>query len=99
MDLSEDQYKKLGEFLSSAVHNRNMPHVSDLRRASVLIFNLIQKGYYFRDRELDNVMFLAGDNFSETARKDLYDITWGCNELVEGLNNSENERFKLKDFE
>jgi hypothetical protein len=98
VNLSEDHYKKLGDLLSSAIHNKDHPHVTDLRRSSVLIFSLLQKGYYFHITDLEVVMRESGNSFSDTAKKDLQQITWVCNELVKGLENSENERFKLKDF-
>jgi hypothetical protein len=99
LGLEEDHYKKLGELLSLAVKNTTTLHVEDQRRAAVLIFSLVQKGYNFWDRELENVMELSGERFSEAADKHLKEITWVCNELVNGLGDYGNERFKLKDFE
>jgi hypothetical protein len=72
------------ELLFHAVKNRDTLHTLDSRRAAVLIFSLVQKGYYFRERELENIMELSGGHYSENAEKELKEITWVCNELVEG---------------
>lgn len=96
--LTEEQYKKLAELLTNAVKNRDTLHVLDQRRAAVLIFSLIQRGYAFWERELENIMELSGGHYSEEADQHLREITWVCNELVNGLNDSYNERYKLKDF-
>jgi hypothetical protein len=98
LNLSDDQYKKLGDLLNHAIRNRDMLHSLDRRRAAVLIFSLIGKGYDFGEIDMENIMELSGGHFSKQAEKDLKEITWVCNELVEGLKDHYNEKYRLKDF-
>ena len=97
--LNEEQLNKLGELLDKAIINRDNPHPQDLRKTAVLIFNLVQKGYYFGENELENIMELSGGYYSEGMERYLKEIVWVCNELAVGLNDNYNERYKLKDFE
>ena len=50
-------------------------------RAAVLIFSLLQKGYYFRERELENIMELSGGDYSESMEEHLKEILWVCKAL------------------
>lgn len=98
-ELNEEQFKKRGELLDKAIVNRENPHPLDLRRAAVLIFSLIQKGYYFGGEELEGAMQESGGGFSETMGKSLDAIREVCSTFDNGLNDPTVEQFKLKDFE
>ena len=98
--LNEEQLNKLGELLDIAIVNRENPHQEDLRKTALLIFNLVQKGYYFGENELENIMELSGGYYSERMERYLKEIVWVCNALNNDINDYANdERFELKDFE
>jgi len=97
-ELRLDQFKELADLLDSARRNKELIHPHDLRLAAVLIFSVLQKGYYFKDHELEKIMQLSGNRYSKLMIKTLKEITWVCNELVEGLNDVDSAigKYKLK---
>ena len=94
-ELRTDQFEKLAKLLDSAITRKELMHLHDLRLAAVLIFSLIRKGYCFKDCELEKIM---GKQYSKFIKKELKNITWVCNELVEGLNDDDRAtgRYNLK---
>lgn len=93
-ELSESQGAKLKEYLNNAVHNKQYPHVCDLRRAAIILYKVNQLGYTYPD--IKGLLSGGGkySEYSDGAIDSLQHMSDAFTELMYGLDNWENEKLK-----
>jgi hypothetical protein len=94
--LNQNQLRRLSDLLDIAIGNKDHQHPSDARRAAVLFYSINNLGYQFVDTHVYDII----DNnsrfsYSNSMKKYLGGIANVCNDLVEGLSNSENSMFNI----
>jgi hypothetical protein len=95
--LTENESKKIAELLSRALKNKEHPHPADLQRAAVILYTTRERGYILTEAEVYDIMEQSGESYSETMKSTLGSMADAYNDLVYGLNNSENESFRFKE--
>jgi len=95
--LTEKESKKIAELLSRAIKNKEHPHPADLQRAAVILYTARERGYILTEAEVYDIMEQSGESYSETMKSTLGSMADAYNDLVYGLNNSENESFRFKE--
>ena len=93
-ELTESQGERLIEYLDSAIRNKQHPHPADLRRAAVILYKVNQLGYTYPD--IIGLLNGGGkySQYSDTMVKILEQMSSAYGDLILGLDNWENERFK-----
>jgi hypothetical protein len=95
--LTENESKKIAELLSRALKNKEHPHPADLQRAAVILYTARERGYIITEAEVYDIIEQSGESYSETMKSTLGSMADAYNDLVYGLNNSENESFRFKE--
>ncbi len=95
--LTEKESKKIAELLSRALKNKEHPHPADLQRAAVILYTARERGYILTEAEVYDIIEQSGESYSETMKSTLGSMADAYNDLVYGLNNSENESFRFKE--
>lgn len=85
--LSEKQKVKLAQLLSDAATNKEMPHVLDLGRAAVILYDVVNMGYDVNSDDMDEILNNSEDDFSEYWVNDLKHMVDAYHDLVSGLKN------------
>jgi hypothetical protein len=93
--LSEAQSVKIGELLDRAVANKENAHPKDLRRAAVVLYSAMQQGYSIVDSDVHEILDRSG-GYSVTTREKLGRMANAYDDLIHGLNESENDYYKFK---
>jgi hypothetical protein len=89
-ELSEEQKDSLRSLLDEAVQNKQHPHVNDLRRVAVILYRANQLGFTHIDvRDL-----LKKPEYSDMVLDWLQHTSGAISDLVYGLDNIENEKYK-----
>jgi hypothetical protein len=96
-ELTEKEYDKVLELLSSAVKNKKYAQPEDLQRACVLFYSINKLGFVLVDLDVNSIIEKSGEDYSESTKNSLDTVANTCHDLVEGLENQENEEFKLKE--
>ena len=96
-ELTEKEYDKVLELLSSAVKNKKYAQLEDLQRACVLFYSVNKLGFVLVDLDVNSIIEKSREDYSESTKELLRHIANTCHDLVEGLENPENEEFKLKE--
>jgi hypothetical protein len=96
-ELSEKEYDRVRELLSSAIKNKQYAQPEDLQRACVLFYSVNKLGFVLVDLDVNSIVEKSGEDYSESTKELLRHVANICHDLVEGLENAENERFKLKE--
>ena len=96
-ELTEKEYDKVLELLSSAVKNKKYAQPEDLQRACVLFYSINKLGFVLVDLDVNSIIEKSGEDYSESTKELLRHVANTCHDLVEGLENQENEEFKLKE--
>jgi hypothetical protein len=96
-ELTEKEYDKVLELLSSAVKNKKYAQPEDLQRACVLFYSVNKLGFVLVDLDVNSIIEKPREDYSESTKELLRHIENTCHDLVEGLENPENEGFKLKE--
>ncbi|TLX82793.1 MAG: hypothetical protein E6L04_09765 [Thaumarchaeota archaeon] len=96
-ELTEKEYEKVLELLSSAVKNKKYAQPEDLQRACVLFYSVNKLGFVLVDLDVNSIIEKSGEDYSESTKELLRHAANTCHDLVEGLENVENEEFKLKE--
>jgi len=94
--LTEKESKKIAELLSRAIKNKH-PHPADLQRAAVILYTARERGYILTEAEVYDITEQSGESYSDTMKDTLGSMADAYNDLVYGLNNSENESFRFKE--
>jgi hypothetical protein len=95
--LTEKESKKIAELLSRAVKNKEHPHPADLQRAAVILYTARERGYILTEAEVYDIIEQSGEAYSDAMKDTLSSMADAYNDLVYGLNNSENESFRFKE--
>jgi hypothetical protein len=95
--LTEKESKKIADLLSRALKNKEHPHPADLQRAAVILYTARERGYILTEAEVYDIIEQSGESYSETMKSTLGSMADAYNDLVYGLNNSENESFRFKE--
>jgi hypothetical protein len=95
--LTEKESKKIAKLLSRAVKNKEHPHPADLQRAAVALYTARECGYILTEAEVYDIIEQSGESYSETMKGTLGSMADAYNDLVYGLNNSENKSFRFED--
>jgi hypothetical protein len=95
--LTEKEYDKIRELLSSAVKNKQYAQPEDLQRACVLFYTVNKLGFVLVDLDVNSIVEKSGEDYSESTKELLRHVANTCHDLVEGLESPENEQFILKD--
>ena len=96
-ELTEKESKKIAELLSRAIKNKEHPHPADLQRAAVILYTARERGYILTEAEVYDIIEQSGESYSDTMKDTLSSMADAYNDLVYGLNNSENESFRFKE--
>jgi len=96
--LTEKEFEKITELLSSAVKDKHQARPEDLQRASVLFYSVNQLGFPFVDLDVNAIIEKSGEYYSDTTKGLLAKAANACYDLSRGMANTENEQFKLKEF-
>ena len=94
--LSDEQHKKLGQILSSAIVNKEYPHPADLQRAALIVFSMLKK-YPFDDTDIDLAIEATGEKYADLIKKILGQMIEVFPYLIEGLENPANEKYLLSE--
>jgi hypothetical protein len=95
--LTEKESKKIADLLSRALKNKEHPHPADLQRAAVILYTARERGYILTEAEVYDIIEQSGESYSETMKGTLGSMADAYNDLVYGLNNSENESFRFRE--
>jgi len=95
--LTEKESKKIADLLSRALKNKEHPHPADLQRAAVILYTARERGYILTEAEVYDITEQSGESYSDTMKDTLGSMADAYNDLVYGLNNSENESFRFKE--
>jgi hypothetical protein len=95
--LTEKESKKIADLLSRALKNKEHPHPADLQRAAVILYTARERGYILTEAEVYDIIEQSGESYSETMKSTLGSMADAYNDLVYGLNNSENESFRFRE--
>ena len=88
--LSKEQKVKLSDILKEAARNKQHPNVDDLRRVAVILYRANQLGFTHMDiREL-----LKKPEYSDMVLDWFQHTSAAISDLVYGLDNIENEKYK-----
>ena len=94
--LNQNQLRRLSDLLDIAIGNKEHQHPRDTRRAAVLFYSINKLGYQFVDTNVYNIIDSNSRfSYSNIMKKTLGSIANACNDLVEGLYNSENSMFNI----
>jgi hypothetical protein len=96
--LTEKEFEKITELLSSAVKDKHQARPEDLQRASVLFYSVNQLGFPFVDLDVNAIIEKSGEYYSDTTKGLLAKAANACYDLSRGMANTENEQFKLKEL-
>ena len=96
--LTEKEFEKITELLSSAVKDKHQARPEDLQRASVLFYSVNQLGFPFVDLDVNAIIEKSGEYYSDTTKGLLAKAANACYDLSRGMANIENEQFKLKEL-
>jgi hypothetical protein len=96
-ELTENEYDKVLELLSSAVKNKKYAQPEDLQRACVLFYSVNKLGFVLVDLDVNSIIEKSGEDYSESTKELLRHVANTCHDLVERLENPENEQFKLQE--
>jgi len=96
LELKEDEYAKIGKLLSTAVINKEHMHPGDMRRAALLIYNIIKNRFVLYDSELEKAIEISGERYSDGIKKYLFQMVDVLNDLSEGQRNENGEHYNLK---
>jgi hypothetical protein len=95
--LTEKESKKIAELLSTAIKNKEHPHPADLQRAAVILYTARERGYILTQAEVYDIIEQSGESYSDAMKDTLSSMADAYNDLVYGLDNSENDVYKFED--
>ena len=87
-ELTDEQKIKVEELLSSLITNKEHSHEPDLRRASVILYELNRLGFTFIDLDIDEILNKSKENYSNTIKQQLRNMANSYAILVEGMKNT-----------
>jgi hypothetical protein len=88
-ELTDEQKVKVEELLSSSITNKEHSHEPDLRRASVILYELNRLGFTFIDLDIDEILNKSKENYSNTIKQQLRNMANSYAILVEGMKNTD----------
>ncbi|HEX7257876.1 MAG TPA: hypothetical protein VF242_07435 [Nitrososphaeraceae archaeon] len=88
-ELTDEQKIKVEELLSSLITNKEHSHEPDLRRASVILYELNRLGFTFIDLDIDEILNKSKENYSNTIKQHLRNMANSYAILVEGMKNTD----------
>lgn len=88
-ELTNEQKIKVEELLSSLITNKEHSHEPDLRRASVILYELNRLGFTFIDLDIDEILNESKENYSDTIKQQLRNMANSYSILVEGMKNTD----------
>jgi hypothetical protein len=95
MEITEQQYRKIGELLSIAIINKEHMHPADMRRSALLIYNIIDEKFSFHEQDLEKAIEISGEEYSDSIYEYLHQMVNVLNDLKEGQRNYDGEHYKL----
>ena len=93
--LSRAQREKVLDLLSRAVVNKQNPHPTDLKRASLVLYDVSNLGYHLEDVELTKLLDQAPDVWSDTMKEWLAKMTNAYTDLVRALNDPSYSKLRI----
>ena len=93
--LSESQSSKIGELLDKAIQNKPHPHPQDIRRAAVVLYSAIQRGYSIADLDVHQILDQSG-GYSNSMKTILGNMANAYEELAYGLAEPGIDYYKFK---
>jgi hypothetical protein len=88
-ELTDQQKIKVEEILSSIITNKERPYEPDIRRASVILYELNRMGFTIVDLDIDEIMNTSKEKFSDTIKQQLKTMANSYAILVEGMKNTD----------
>ncbi len=94
--LSDDKLRQIGKYLNRAITNKEHIHQEkDLPKAALLFYSTNELGYELQESQVNKIVKLAGDMYTENAIKILSNIANTCYDIVTGINDPKYEEFKM----
>ena len=88
-ELTDEQKVKVEELLSSLITNKEHSHEPDLRRASVILYELNRLGFTIVDLDIDEILNISKEKYSDTIKQQLRTMANSYAILVEGMKNTD----------
>jgi hypothetical protein len=88
-DLTEEQKMKVEEILSSIITNKEHCYEPDIRRVSVILYELNRLGFTIVDLDIDEILNKSKENYSDTIKQQLRNMANSYAILVEGMKNTD----------
>jgi hypothetical protein len=93
--LSESQSRKIGQLLDKAIQNKDHPHPQDIRRAAVVLYSTIQRGFSIADLDVHQILDQSG-GYSDSMKTILGNMANAYEELAYGLAEPGIDSYKFK---
>ena len=88
-ELTDEQKIKVEEILSSIITNKERPCEPDIRRASVILYELNRMGFTIIDLDIDEILNKSKEKYSHTIKQQLKTMANSYAILVEGMKNTD----------
>ena len=89
-ELTNEQKIKVEDLISSAITNKERtfePDIRDIRRASVILYELNRLGFTIVDLDIDEILNKSKEKYSNTIKQQLRNMANSYAILVEGMKN------------
>jgi hypothetical protein len=93
LTLSDDEYKKIGEKLSSIIINKEHMHPGDMQKAAFFFYNIIKNRISFHESDLEKAIEESGQEYSDNIRNYFNQMLPVLNDLREGQRNYSEESY------
>jgi hypothetical protein len=88
-ELTNEQKVKVEELLSSLITNKERCYEPDIRRVSVILYELNRMGFTFIDLDIDEILNKSKEKYSHTIKQQLRNMANSYSILVEGMKNTD----------
>jgi hypothetical protein len=88
-ELTNEQQIRVEDLLSSSITNKEYSHEADLRRASVILYELNRLGFTIVDLDIDEILNKSRENYSDRIKQQLKTMANSYAILVEGMKNTD----------
>jgi hypothetical protein len=79
--LTEKEYDKVLELLSSAVKNKKYAQPEDLQRVCVLFYSVNKLGFVLVDLDVNTIIEKSGEDYSESTKELLRHVANTCHDF------------------
>ena len=88
-ELTNEQKIKVDDLLSSVITDKERTFEPDIRRASVILYELNRLGFTIVDIDIDEILNKSKEKYSDTIKQQLRNMANSYAILVEGMKNTD----------